>query len=323
MYTTHDTVNSFDLNDANLFFGPFDICNGVQYPIGRVEELEDGDNLLQREDTPLQQSFNTASQPSSRYIEPQTTTLSPWDMAGVMTGDPTSLKYRIEAAMCTGDGGRLFLPDDALKSILSQGPIKVELQKFEQYARMPEHQLSLVQNDVLASYRRIFATLVMLNRANNIAAFRDEKISDSALPLVKIPSRTTENGPGSDLRRHNATNVELKCFGTWSQAEIDGFDEAQWKVLAPVFSDIARKQVDFLDLDDKAILPFSESSEDKKHDHYKGGYSEVFRVKIHHAHHDFQTLKSGFSQEVSDKCPLFVIKSHSMGFFWDNQPPPE
>lgn len=85
---------------------------------------------------------------------------------------------------------------------------------------------------------------------------------------------------------------------------MDAFEKLQWRVISPNFSDAAKqKDADFLDLEDQTVLPYIESWQNKKQDHYKGGNSEVWKVKIHDAHHNFQNLNTGIPNN-----PYFAIK---------------
>lgn len=74
--------------------------------------------------------------------------------------------------------------------------------------------------------------------------------------------------------------MPIRTFQDWSEYDIEEFDRIQWWMLAPVFED-----KEHCDLDDDIMLPFVPFTEavEKK----EGGYSEVYAVRLHPAHHNF------------------------------------
>lgn len=304
-YTTQDTVNTIDSFDFNnhdgLFFGPFDSCNTG---LSQHQALDSTQSLTEASTAGVEsvdfastcmltKDFNTDVADLQQLED--TLDLSPWSLP--LGDDPNSSpKDRLNAALARGDGGRLFVPDDALKTILSSHDVFNELQEHYfsdmsatdlqelagQIAKRDDH-----QGNSAPSLLRAFAVLVMLDKAHQILSLRQEGLTDSALPLIKVE---TENGRRIELRRENAPSVHLSCFDGWTQADIEAFEKLQWRVVVPIFSDTPKQQ--FLDLKEKTVLPYIESWENKEHDHYKGGNSEVWKVKIHDAHHTFQHLST-------------------------------
>lgn len=205
-----------------------------------------------------------------------------------------SLKDSLNGALIRGDGGRLFIPDNALTSIMSHPSVSAELRK--QLPTMPAEELEQLVSRITArgfqdgalsnSLLRTFAVLVLSDKADRIVELSQEGLSDMDLPLVKASL-----ADGLELRRKSAPHLQLRCFTDWSKADLETLEKLQWRVLAPIFADIAKQQdPDFLNLENQTVLPYVESWENKKHDHYKGGNSEVWKVKIHGAHHNFKNI---------------------------------
>lgn len=317
-------MESFDFNNNdNLFLGPFDSCStglsqhGSQ-DISRVADMPTAG--IESID------FASTSQSSLDLPEGLDPMISDLETASMVTegghmglswpglgvgNDSTSLKDKINRALIRGDGGRLFCPDTAFKAILSYDTVLAELRKH--FPIMPDQELrrlaaQITVKDVqgrlpFSGLSRTFAVLVMLNQVDKIVDFLQEGVTDVSLPLTTV--RPIEDGiPLStiDLRRKDAPDVQLRCFRGWSQTDLEGFEKLQWQFLSPTFSDLANKQ-DLVDLEERTVLPYIETWETKKQDHYKGGNSEVWKVKIHDAHHNFQNLPT-----VIPNNPYFAIK---------------
>ncbi|KAJ4396583.1 hypothetical protein N0V93_000804 [Gnomoniopsis smithogilvyi] len=295
-YTTQDTANTLDSLDFNnhdgLFFGPFDTCNtGVSH-----NQTQDSARHLTEASVAGVESidFASTSMPNLQQLD-SSLDLSQWSLP-LVDSSSSSLKDRLNAALTRGDGGRLFVPDNALKTILSSRNVLQELQKhylselsaidLQELAGQISTNVSH-QAAIGSSLLRTFAILLLVDRAHDIHSFRQEGLSDMTLPLTKAKAA---NGEGFELRREDAPGVHLGCFDGWSQHDIEAFEKLQWRVVVPVFSDTPKQQ--FLDLEDQAVLPYIESWENKEHDHFKGGNSEVWKVKIHDAHHTFQNLNT-------------------------------
>lgn len=225
--------------------------------------------------------------------------LSPWSLPLVDEAN-SSLKDRLNAALTRGDGGRLFIPDNALKNIMSSHNVFEELQKHY-FSDMTATDLQKLAGQISikdshgtitsCGLLRTFAVLILLDRAHLALNFSREGLSDAALPLTKFAAANRADGQAPfELRRQDAPDCHLSCFDGWAQNDIEAFEKLQWRVVVPIFSDTPKQQ--FLDLEDQAVLPYIESWENKEHDHFKGGNSEVWKVKIHDAHHTFQNLNT-------------------------------
>lgn len=206
-----------------------------------------------------------------------------WTTMGLQDGSDQPLKVKINNALIRGDGGRLFIPDDAFKAILSQQAVLSELIGY--FPDLPAQEVQKMATRITASGQdlrllRVFGVLVLLDKVDKVVDFLAQE--DLTLPLLEFTS---------------------PCFSSWPQSDIEAFERTQWRFFSPVFSNVAKQEDDYIDLEEKMILPYIESWENKKQNHYKGGNSEVWKVKIHDAHHNFQNL-----QTAIPGSPYFAIK---------------
>lgn len=114
----------------------------------------------------------------------------------------------------------------------------------------------------------------------------DEGLRDIHLPLTRIYRH--EGDRRFYLARKGHSSV-IQKMQHWSQRRVTTFYAAQWKLLAPVFQpDPNVNIIPHHDLEDSCLLPFThDESHGKNKIIMEGGYSEVWRVKIHQAHQNF------------------------------------
>ncbi len=136
------------------------------------------------------------------------------------------------------------------------------------------------------SFRKVFATLLLIEWPGEIRKFIEEGVCDADLPLRKS-EECGKNARAFSLYRKDAPGVSLKCFEGWKRATVEQFERYQWKLVAPFFSrgedDTTRHWV----FQDEVILPFIH----QEHAH-SGAHGKVFKVKIHPEHHDFNENKA-------------------------------
>jgi hypothetical protein len=124
--------------------------------------------------------------------------------------------------------------------------------------------------------RCLYATLAYIKRGAEICALLNEGITDNDLPLVRRPN--DRNAP-LYLRGGNY----VKAMEFWKPKYRENFDRVQWWMTSPVF-----KYGEHHFLDEKSVLPFVPlNSKDESLSKKQGGYSEVYPVRIHPAHHNF------------------------------------
>ena len=133
------------------------------------------------------------------------------------------------------------------------------------------------------SFRRIFATLLFIQRPSNIRKFIEEGVCDADLPLMTVMR-------GRDiisLYSKSNPNKALKCVHGWRSSTLSKFERSQWKVLAPFFSRGEGNQVENYILDEMTILPFK-----RRERVHRGGQGTVYKVEIHPEHHNFDDFKA-------------------------------
>lgn len=315
-YTTQDTTNtldSFDFNNDGLHFAPFDSCStGLSN-----HQTSESARYMTEVSAACVESFDFAS---TQLVSPELSLdlpglhqldnsldLSSW--SDPTLGNPTpSLKDRLNAAAVRGDGDHLFIPDDALRGILPHHTVFHDLQRHyfcdlsaQELQRMASQITAKHAKDSATSLLRIYAVLILLDKADEILELSKEGLTDASLPLRKVSVAIGQHAV--ELRTKTTPLTHLSCFDTWSQQDIIAFEKLQWRVVVPIFSETPDKQVDFLNLDDHTVLPFIQSWQTKDADHFKGGNSEVWKVQIADSHHTFQTLNSAVPNN-----PYFAIK---------------
>jgi hypothetical protein len=129
---------------------------------------------------------------------------------------------------------------------------------------------------------KIFAILALLDRIDAIVDFIALDIHDQDLPFV-LGEGTS---PGSVRLYQNAQSggKAIPLFDRkWRPSDLESFHINQWKFLAPYFRLSVERDDPILNyvLEKEIILPFIEEDSWKR-----GGFGQVSRVKIHHAHHN-------------------------------------
>ncbi|KAK3313292.1 kinase-like domain-containing protein, partial [Apodospora peruviana] len=140
--------------------------------------------------------------------------------------------------------------------------------------------------------RKLFALLALSEQVRSVKEFVDCGIHDSDLPFIMEESKSA-TGPfyllykWHDLRKSDGADSRkpISCFFSWQDSKLENFERNQWQLLAPYFELVGRgySKVEHYNFADKIILPFIEDSSDSS---TEGGFSNVWRVKIHRAHHN-------------------------------------
>ncbi|KAK4247592.1 kinase-like domain-containing protein, partial [Corynascus novoguineensis] len=191
-----------------------------------------------------------------------------------------------------------FIPVERLESLIQEENVVGELSRC-----LPPHpgrniselakQICAMPTEETKSYRKIFAILVILEKVDQIENFLEEGVHDGDLPLIKVREKAI---PAVLKRRCKSQGQEilcpLSCLSGFSLRDTMGFEDYQWAVLAPVFERPSRKDVRYYELEDQAILPFTEQSQ--PHEMCHGGFGQVSKVKIHPEHHRFSDLKNNY-----------------------------
>jgi hypothetical protein len=166
------------------------------------------------------------------------------------------------------------VPKDVQKDLITESTIAEDIHAHN--AHITEKEAEEYAKKACLYARCLYATLAYIKHGADICALLNEGITDDDLPLVRKPN---DRNASLYLRGGNI----VKATKSWKPKHRENFDRVQWWMNAPVF-----KYGDHKSLDEKTVLPFipldaNDASLEKK----QGGYSEVYPVRIHPAHHEF------------------------------------
>jgi len=164
------------------------------------------------------------------------------------------------------------------------------------------------------SFKKIFAVLVLINKASTIQKFLDDDVSDIDLPLAKEypdEKRKEDQSKVFQLRKRDSEQV-LSCFDDWKPISVCNFEEYQWSFLSPYFAAGEKKNPRHYVLQNEVILPFFQEAKTAPGDALscwqqemlEGGESQVFKVVIHPEHHNLYDKKKA----KPDENPCFAIR---------------
>jgi len=214
------------------------------------------------------------------------------DASSVQPGDETTeisaqerLAKRLRASYCmskASDSKTHFIPISEIERVLSREAVQEVLEQKIHGLSGDEStaKLEKLTQDIcgVPSRRRIFALLLLGDRAECIQCFVNCSIDDTHLPFFAT-SDLTEVHPRGDARREN----RLECFEAWKPSEVEWLLTWQHAVASPFF-DLSPGTLFLYILPEDTILPFVESEVAGQ-----GGYANVWKVLIHPAHHNFRS----------------------------------
>ncbi|KAI0146115.1 kinase-like domain-containing protein [Xylariaceae sp. FL1272] len=161
--------------------------------------------------------------------------------------------------------------------------------------------VNAVSSEKFKTYRKIFALSVRTQRVAYFAKFIEEGICDADLPLIKVPHERAPNA--YTLRLADDPSRKLKCFTRWSLAQIDLFEEEQWKFLVPVLTRDAGRYI--TTYRDSTILPFTEKQWIRT-----TSTREISKVRFHPDHYEFGCEEEDDDDDCQHRAKqLFALKS--------------
>jgi hypothetical protein len=202
--------------------------------------------------------------------------------------------------------GRLFVPRSDLDRVITQASVEKELSRkaylparISHRARRsitrlriepsPEYgsvsqtlaieEAQTETTTVHASFQQIFAILLLIDRPTRIWAFLREGVCDADLPLTISRKNGLVTNPKSQRDRKSLGT--LSCLK--NRSDISRFVDQQWTVLVPVFRKSSTRTILHHKSSDKQSLPFV----DWKYSGRGGRFGDVYKAKIHPAHHEF------------------------------------
>lgn len=199
-----------------------------------------------------------------------------------------------------------FLPINKLDKLITLEAVYKELQRHRHFQSKPSVEVDSLAHAIcdevsptssssragdLTTRKRIFATLVLMERVDSIELFIQDDLFDVHLPF-QLPSDHYGNVPlyWTSTRDGEEASNAIALFTDWRPHEREMFEKYQWQFLAPFFHFNRRPQ--HYVLQDGIILPFVEDLEGKGHEPIiSGGFSEVWRVQIHDAHYSHPSVR--------------------------------
>ncbi|PGH16150.1 CMGC/CDK protein kinase [Helicocarpus griseus UAMH5409] len=187
-----------------------------------------------------------------------------------------SLRAALEAARVETPPGshKYFVPRTDLEDIITESKVTHNLKK----EGVETDEAVRVANWSCRYARQLFAILVCIKRSREIISFLNEKISDDDLPFKRV----REKGKKYALRRKNG--AEIESMSSWKDRSLEKFSIVQWWMTAPVFNK------EHMELDDNHVLPFLPLDGDEQCEPKRGGYSQVYKARLHPAHYNFGDL---------------------------------
>jgi hypothetical protein len=191
--------------------------------------------------------------------------------------------------------GKFFLPIDALERIVSKKRIRQELARLNP-ERLPEQLDNLTAqiwevnptsrskaSSKKTTRRKLFAILALIEKLDQIVEFIKEGLYDIDLPFV-LSTGSRKGLRQLDRKGEDGELHPISLFADWKTIELEYFNNSQWELLAPYFHLSTKKDPKILhyNLENETIMPFTEDHEVK----HTGGYGDVWKVKIHPAHHN-------------------------------------
>ncbi|KAK3986450.1 putative negative regulator of the PHO system [Cladorrhinum sp. PSN332] len=249
--------------------------------------------------------------------------------------DASTLLKRLFLLRCRSktEDGAYFFPRGSVEALIKEKVvsqmIKEEQHKLKNALKRPitDSMIAQYARTVCQSgYRKMFAILVMLERAWEIALFVEDKLSDGDLPLLAYS--VGSSGRLVEMRRKDSPNQRLACCQNWSPRTHEEFDKEQWGLISPFFARGKLRRAHFYELSKKDILPWTK--EDSKV--HQGGYASISRIQIHPNHHNFErnmlsdgtfAVKHFTANRSHTSSPIgTVVPDHSYGSIQPGLPPP-
>jgi len=166
-----------------------------------------------------------------------------------------------------------IIPRNVQEELITEETIAKDIQ-----ARNPaiaECEAKKYAKETIQHAGRLYATLACVKHGADICTLLKEGITDKDLPLVR-----KQNDRNALYLKDGRRVMALK---DWKRKHLEEFDRVQWWMTSPVF-----KYEKHYRLDEKTVLPFIQrDADDEALGKKQGGYSEVYPVRIHRAHHNF------------------------------------
>lgn len=212
------------------------------------------------------------------------------------SGDLQRLGDDIRGVICqTGStDSREFFPIDDLEEVVTRDRVR------EVLAHHGDTEIETVIGEIFDTKTvsgnttrrfKIFVNLVLLEKPQLIVEFIKEGLFDLHLPLEKVQVAGAPKGRFHLVRKPRSQDEKpsdpISFFENWSQAEIASFLNTQHELCVPIFDlttdEDPTTKLSHYKLHKQAVLPFIEDDQDNQG---AGGSADVWKVKLHAAHHN-------------------------------------
>lgn len=178
-----------------------------------------------------------------------------------------------------------FLPLDILEDVIT-----VENVRASAGSNLKTELLSSnkdLAEEVVRKAKKVYASLVFIERQSVIGALLSEGLTDEHLPLSR-----RRNGPDRNVLSCRCGIKTFETFRSWKSSEVDIFLEKQWQVQAPVFDTTGSH----FNLDPECALPLHPKVEQIG----RTAISRVYKCTLYPAHYP-----QGFKVSItSTSCEL-------------------
>lgn len=211
--------------------------------------------------------------------------------------DQTLRHARME---CVGEEGKYFMPVNGLDRIICHDTTRRYLSSIGQpriLSQLEEITAYICGNrgtpEELHTGKRVFASLILANKADTVALLYDERIRDQDLPLMK----TDRIGSTFKFKKRNSGDSILRCFSDWKDGEMELFDKHQREMKPPFFARDSNSQPLHYELRSGSCLPWIQFGDNI----HTSSNSDVRCVEIHPAQHDLPSEVSIFRRVSFDQ----------------------
>lgn len=186
---------------------------------------------------------------------------------------------------------REFLPRSAVDTLIHEQSVE------DYWLRLEDPQLRNLLSQVLEyvlgapSARFVFIIIVLMEEPSLLGDLMREPVYDDDLPLSLVEVK----GAGAQFGKLSLTGppIPVACFSKWTRSQVSFFGQLQRQVKAEVLEKWP-VQLRVTEVPNHSVLPFMQC------ERIHHGNSEVFRVEVHHAHHNF---RDSTKVQPKSRCP--------------------
>ncbi|KAK7423424.1 hypothetical protein QQZ08_009102 [Neonectria magnoliae] len=302
---------------------------GAEGSVGSASDVKDlGDGKRLEDQTEQEQAYQTVLRKRStgELVSNTGAGFEDYDVPDHLDGVDISTSPDVSSAPAAADDELLgitirrafhhrwdnasFLPRNELERIITHDLVSKELLRLGVVPATDMDQLKRMTCQIMdrqklskrsTSRRKIFAILALIERVETIKDFIDDGIYDIHLPFTL--SRTRNRWEGKD-EHGNCTPINV--FKSWKTHESELFAFQQPKIHVPIFNlgTKAAPKVERFILAEETILPYIERPQSLG----RGGFGDVFKVKIHSHHLRPKSANRGDNYTVQNEDAYYAVK---------------